>query len=135
MSNIIQWKRGELVQLSAHFTSTEFTCHCNQCTDQMVDSLLIHNLENMRASVGAIQVTSGYRCQAYQLELAANGHETAKGVSQHQLGRAADIRPYKLGIMPEFEQTAARFFKAIGVAETWLHVDLRADKVRRWTYK
>jgi uncharacterized protein YcbK (DUF882 family) len=135
LSKIIQWKRGELLELSAHFKSTEFNCHCMKCDQQMIDSLLIHNLENMRAAVGAIQVTSGYRCQAYQRQLAADGHETAKGISQHELGRAADIRPYKLGIMADFEQQAARYFKAIGIAETWLHVDLRSDKVRRWRYK
>lgn len=130
---MIQWKRGELVLLSPHFDSSEFTCHCNKCVQQMIDPLLIHNLENMRAAVGAIQVTSGYRCQAYQAALRADGHETATGVSQHELGRAADIRPYRLGIMKEFEEVAARHFKAIGVAETWLHVDLRPG-FRRWKY-
>lgn len=133
---MLTWKRGQLIQLSKHFTSTEFTCQCGHCVDQMVDSLLIKRLETLREAIGGpIQILSGYRCPAHQAELLADpNYETVK-LSQHELGRAADIRPYKLGIMPTFEAEAAKLFHAIGAADTWLHVDMRDDRQRRWTYK
>lgn len=132
---MLTWKRGEFRQISAHFTSTEFTCQCGNCVVQQVDPELIQKLELLRAAFpDGIQINSGYRCPRHQAELLHSGqYETVKN-SQHCLGRAADIRPIKLGVMHLFEAEAAKHFQAIGIAATWLHCDLRADKVRRWRY-
>ncbi len=81
-----------------------------------------------------LAITSGYRCHAYQQELKARGYETAVGVSQHELGRAADlVCPDLTG--EELARTArACGFKAVGTGRKFIHVDLRADKERAWNY-
>lgn len=101
----------------------------------MVSPDLIAKLEKVRTAIGPIQVTDGYRCQWLQDDMRRRGYETAAGVSQHTLGNAADVRPQQLNIMPQFEAECAKHFEAIGIAATWLHVDLRTGKERRWYYK
>jgi uncharacterized protein YcbK (DUF882 family) len=132
---LITWKRGEFHQLSPHFNSTEIQCQCEQCPEQQIESELLDRLELIRAQFpDGIQITSGYRCPSHQAEILHSGmYETVQN-SQHVLGRAVDCRPVKLGVMHQFEAEAAKHFKAIGIASTFLHLDLRDDKVRRWTY-
>lgn len=60
------------------------------------------------------------------------GFETSAGVSQHELGNAADITSMsfkRLGEMLPEE------FNAIGTGRTFYHVDTRDDKERRWSYR
>lgn len=127
-----KWKRGEDPKLSHYFRAREFECHCG-CVEQMIDEELVARLETLRLLLGApIVVTSGYRCAVKQQQLRDQGHETAVGVSQHELGRAADISSYAMATLTAH---AARVFKATGAAKTFVHCDLRDDKERRWSYK
>lgn len=128
------FEKGAPDLLSYHFKAAEFECHCKlkECGTQLIAKELIDKLETIRLAYGkSITVTSGYRCQAHQDELRAQGFDTAKTRSQHEFGRAADISAANI---PSVLKEAEREFKAIGIARTWLHVDLRADKVRRWRY-
>lgn len=128
------WHRGEVKQLSTHFTSVEFSCPCSNrtCTLQRISKDLVANLETVRQSLGVpVRITSGYRCSAYQAELKARGYETAVGVSQHELGNAADVRC--LAKHDELVSLCEGLFDAVGVARSFVHVDTRAGK-RRWTY-
>lgn len=128
-------KRDE-TQLSRYFKAREFDCPCQHCPETVIDSQLISQLEVMRERSGLpIHVTSGYRCEWYQADLKRRGYETAVGISQHQLGRAADI--VMGGITGEEIERHARMagFHAVGVGSAWCHVDLRSDRERRWTYK
>lgn len=133
-SEYVIWHRGEVKQLSKHFTSSEFSCPCSHrtCTLQKISAVLVENLETIRQSLGVpMKITSGYRCPAYQAELKARGYETATGVSQHELGNAADVRcPEK---HTELVSLCEGLFDAVGVARSFVHVDTRAGK-RRWTY-
>jgi uncharacterized protein YcbK (DUF882 family) len=131
------WIKGAIAPLSAHFSTTEFQCPC-KCQEQKIAVDLVDKLERVRVLLGkAIKVTSGYRCRDYQLDLARRGYETAKGISQHELGRAADIicpgaTLYQFAAMLTY---CEQEFKAIGEGLTFLHVDLRDDKpARRWYY-
>jgi uncharacterized protein YcbK (DUF882 family) len=129
------WAKEEKAKLSAHFSTEEFECKCalETCGPQRVSARLVALLEETRTDYGLpIRVTSGFRCQGYQAQLRAQGYETAKGLSQHELGRAADIAGTDMRLL---EVAASEYFKAIGIARTFVHVDLRADKERRWTYK
>lgn len=126
------WKRGQGGQITAHFGRTEFECPCG-CPDQKIAVNLVAKLEEVRAALGEpIRVTSGYRCRAYQEDLARRGYETAKGISQHELGNAADITT---DAMASLQALVVKRFKAVGVARTFIHVDLREDTTRRWFYK
>lgn len=123
-------------KISDHFSAYEMDCPCSACTETLVDSDLMPKLEAIRAKTGgaAVVITSGYRCQAHQDDLKSRGFETAVGVSQHTLGRAADIRCGTL-TGPQLEAFArAAGFRAVGTGKMWVHVDLRDNKDRSWVY-
>lgn len=131
------YRKNEDAPLSSHFKSSEFDCRCPQCTTTQVDSDLVGLLEKVRERAGPLKITSGYRCQHHQDELRAAGYETAAGISQHSLGRAADIAgsntEYSGAQLEQFARAAG--FQAVGVGRSWVHVDLRSDRERRWTYQ
>lgn len=91
-------------------------------------------MELVRAEYGMpITVTSAFRCGKYQAQLRGSlppGH-TAVGPSTHEYGNALDVQGPD---MPKLLNILEKYFMAIGVASTFFHVDLRADKVRRWKY-
>ncbi len=128
---MITWSRGTAMPLSPHFKTKDFTCKCGVCRNQRLSKELITKLEAVREAIGQpITVTSGFRCELYQANLAKHGLQTAKN-SMHCQGQAADIVAADMAAL----YTACEVeFKAIGIAKTFLHVDLRADKVRRWDY-
>lgn len=131
------WTRGpaSLLQLSPHFKAVEFECFCSspKCTEQRINAQLVERLEAMRMTLGKrITITDGFRCAGAQRELRDRGFPTANGVSTHELGDAADIKASQITPLLEL---ASKRFKAIGIARTWLHVDMRDDKKRRWFYK
>lgn len=129
--------------LSSNFHTSEFSCHCTypECQAQRVSKDLIHRLDNVRRDLNLpIIVTSGFRCAAKQKDLQADGAETAKGVSQHELGEAADIRITMVGVdtILGLHATCLKYFNALGLANTFVHVDTRpahADGTKRfWSY-
>ena len=128
------WVKGESTQLSPHFTTNEFTCLCrfSTCINQRTSIELIARLELLHIKFGKpITVTSGFRCHEYQIDLGQRGYETAKIISQHELGMAADIVSSNL---KDLAKLSDPLFKAMGVGKTFIHVDMREDKLRRWTY-
>lgn len=133
-TKMFHWRRGLVAPLSEHFSTTEFDCHCGQCPDQTINPLLIEKLEALRADLNeSIHVISGFRCAAYQQQLAAEGYQTAAGRSSHELGNAADISVRSMG-GHSLEVYAQKYFMAMGAAIGWLHVDLRIGRTRRWVY-
>jgi len=130
------YQKHQGTALSPYFTSSEFDCPCSHCSTTLIDSALADKLYLLRQAIKApIKIGSGYRCSWYQADLRARGFETAAGVSQHELGKAVDFS--SAGKTGQELETFARSvgFRAVGVASTWVHVDLREDKDRRWTYK
>lgn len=124
-----------MVNLGNHFKSYEFQCPCGQCKELIIDCRLIEYLEALRLRVELpIRITSGYRCRGYQSTLREHNINTALGTSQHELGMAADISIEGMS-GPQLELILRDMgIKAVGVADRWVHFDLRADKERRWTY-
>jgi hypothetical protein len=132
-TDLYKWEKGVKQPLSPNFGTHEFECPCanKACFEQIIARTLITKLQTLRDDVGPLNVTSGYRCAAYQQDLKNRGYETATGVSQHQLGKAGDITNADLKKTLDVADT---LFYAIGIGHTFLHVDLRDDKKRRWTY-
>jgi uncharacterized protein YcbK (DUF882 family) len=131
---VIRWNKGDRLPVGAHFKTWELECRCSlpTCKEQMIASELIHKLDKLRDELGEpLYVRSAFRCAGHQANLRAGGLQTAKGTSTHELGQAADIAARD---MTRLEELAAKYFLAIGTARTFLHVDLRADRVRRWPY-
>lgn len=130
---LICFKSGNRQPISKHFVSTEFDDGVSDYT--IVDTKLLELLDELRDRVGTpVHVTSGYRSAEKQAQLKAQGYKTAKSISTHQVGCAVDITTGQhTGI--ELEQIARLVgFKAVGVADDWIHVDIRMDKERRWEY-
>ena len=127
--------KGDHTKLSPSFSAYEFDCKCDDCRATIIDLDLIDKLQKMRDSIGTkLVISSGYRCPSYQQQLRLRGYETAKGVSQHTLGKAVDVNN-GVATGAELESYAREAgFKAVGVGKTWIHIDLRDDQERRWFY-
>jgi hypothetical protein len=127
--------KGTDALLSYHFKADEFSCRCQHpsCLEQKISASLVEKLERVRVGYGRpITIHSGFRCSAHQADLRASGLETAKGTSQHELGRASDVAAGQMTVLVPLLKAE---FMAMGLARTWAHVDLRDDKHRSWTYR
>ena len=135
MSTLLTFKINDpIVRVTPHFTLQEFGCRCPLCADkvQSIDKRLIEKLEWVRGQLGEpVMITSAWRSKEHQEDLRMRGYETSVGVSQHELGRAADIYAQDLQNLLSLCRAT---FQAIGVGRTFLHVDLRDDKPRLWSY-
>ncbi len=129
------WNKSECHQLSTHFSTEEFECHCRypECKEQRLAVALVDRLQLVRDSFRSpIVVTSGFRCKRHQMDEMNNPKVETVPNSTHTLGNAADITCTR---MSELDKYLPTHFKAIGTARTFRHIDLRDDRVRRWNYK
>jgi zinc D-Ala-D-Ala carboxypeptidase len=134
------------MNLSPHFTLRELA-HSQSAERRGIDNtpspevvanlraLCVNVLEPLRADVGPITVTSGYRGPALNKVVGGN----AKG--QHPLGQAADIecfsvstralaeRVIELGL--PFDQPIMEFANDADPQAGWVHVSHRADGKNR----
>lgn len=127
------WEKANVdLQITPNFKLSEFECPCKNCNIQFMSVPFVYKLQGLRDHLAiAIHLNSGYRCSAYQQELRDQGYPTAKNLSQHELGNAGDITCQH---MSRLKLLASQYFKAIGTAKNWMHVDGRNDKTRRWGY-
>lgn len=118
-------------QLSANFSESEFECPC--CQRAIVQPALIVGLESLRAKLGApitINRGGGYRCTAYNATVGGATH------SQHVLGMAADISSRNVSGRELYELASQVLgINGIGLAPTWLHVDVRSGPRVLWMYE
>lgn len=138
-NNYYIFSKNENVPLSKNFNTKEFSCHCSDpsCVEQKINKKMVDILQEIRDNVGfALSINSGFRCSVKQQELRQSGIHTAVGKSSHELGNAVDIAPSKLNDenMKNLFTYCEKYVKAIGTAKTFYHIDLRDDKIRRWTY-
>ncbi|TAN40782.1 MAG: peptidase M15 [Nitrospirae bacterium] len=119
-------KRGK------YFTDEEFACKCG-CGKADVSSDLVNRLDQLREDIGRpITIASGFRCDKH------NASEGGVSGSAHTLGLAVDI---KISSGQERFEVLAKvlrgfLFKRIGVAKTFIHVDIDESKPQTvvWTY-
>ena len=121
--------------LSPHFSTSEFACHCgcglgSRVTD--ISSLLVDLLERIRAEIGRpIKITSGVRCPIW------NARSGGVSSSPHLRGTAADIfvsgGEHRYAIV---RAALANGAEGVGVAKTFIHVDMDEEVQRPmlWTY-
>ena len=134
----IEWQKGvEPFLFSMHFKSDEFECPCKrpECLTQRISHRLVWKLEIVRRMFKQpIFINSGYRCQAHQDFLSGFNSKVAKGISQHTLGTAADIRCDKfLTHRDALYSLCDELFNGLGRDIKFLHVDVREVKTR-WVY-
>ena len=112
------------VKISKNFHVNEFSCHDGTDT-VLVDKKLLPVLEGIRAHFGApVIVLSGYRTPGYNAKVGGREH------SQHQLGRAADIRIP--GVKPSdiYAFLDAHHEGGLGSYGSFTHVDTRGHRSR-----
>lgn len=133
---MISWSRGNNRMLSKYFNAKEMTCSCGICSLQGVDEKLLEKLDELREAYGGpITVTSGRRCALKQAQLTKQGYETAKGISSHETGLAADLT---CSDVVRLATLADQIFDNLGVGHSFIHVDVRPiinGHKRRWGYK
>ncbi len=122
--------KGLSVPLSAHFSSTNFDCHCKRqdCDITLVDEKLPAALENLWDIVGPFKIDSGYRCVEHNTQVGGQPH------SKHTLGEAADCKSVANKPGSEMAMAAEKIpeFQSggIGTYPTFVHVDVRGTPAR-----
>lgn len=127
---IRSYKKGDYIQLTPHFNSKEFKCKCYRpdCLVTFISEELVSALEQIRLNVGALRITSGFRCDRHN---EAIGGRTG---SRHLLGEAVDLQS-PTRTPKEIADAAEPLFQSggLGRAVTFTHVDRRGWK-SRWYY-
>jgi len=127
-------------KLSAHFRRKEFNCRCGRCSPAVVDGQIIKWLEAIRKKISLqrakdtkITITSGKRCKKHNKKI--GGHSKSKHVPDEKGEvKAVDFKIAELS-GSDLENIARSVgVKAVGVASTWVHIDTRVDRDRRWEY-
>lgn len=128
-----EYVKGQAVQLSEHFRSTDFDCLCSypDCTKTLVDTDLVYGLEQLYPAMPSMAFNSAYRCSKHNDEVGGIAGDS------HTKGRAVDVRcegydgndiSAFAGLVPLFK------YGGIGTADEWSHLDCRKDGPHRWTY-
>jgi uncharacterized protein YcbK (DUF882 family) len=135
--NYYIWNKGDNFWINNWFKTKEFECKCTnkKCIEQKIAVELITRLTVIREyTKSPMRITSGFRCSEHQQAIRNSGVSTVVAKkSTHEKGDAADISVSSLtslNLLP----IAEKQFKSIGIANNFIHVDLRDDKIRRWKY-
>jgi uncharacterized protein YcbK (DUF882 family) len=116
--------------LTLNFDRSEFACKCGCGKDDIKDELAF-KIQAVRDLIKRpISINSGIRCSAH------NAASNSKPTSSHIDGWAADLG-YK-GSMERYLLLSAitQVFDRVGVANTFIHVDVDANKTAGalWLY-
>ena len=114
-----------------NFSLEEFECPCDNCGLSLANDLVL-KLQVLRSRVGPLNINSGLRCPDYNAKI--GGVKS----SYHLTGEAVDIDTSKWAGSRKFELIEAAIqigFTGIGIAKTFIHLDIRSDRDPAvWTY-
>lgn len=104
---------------------------CQETGENRMEDEFIHELDALRQRCGwPFVVTSGYRDPSHSAE-----RNKPNGGGTHTMGIAADIRVTNGKQRHEIVKHAMSMgFTGIGIAKTFVHVDMRVDTPVVWTY-
>ena len=111
-----------------YFKKDEFKCQ--ETGENEINIDFVHKLDNLRGSLSRpLRVTSGYRSASHSLE-----KKKAKP-GTHAQGIAADIAVSGGVERAELVKRAIEMgFTGIGVAKTFIHLDVREGPLIIWSY-
>lgn len=115
------------MQLSTHFNSREFECHCGKCELVMPPTELIEVLEDVREHFGKpVTVMSGYRCSVH------NKNVGGAKFSKHKFGTASDIQVKDVSPNKVHDYLCIKYPVKYGIGSYayFTHVDVRPNKAR-----
>jgi uncharacterized protein YcbK (DUF882 family) len=127
-------KDDKEMYIGEYFKLKEFACSDGSPV-VFIDSTLIDILDFLRKFLGKpIVISSGYRTCKYNSSL-----ENSSETSMHMVGQAVDITFSEIvddRIKQDILQLAIMLgIKGVGIADTYLHLDLRDSKeVVKWEY-
>ena len=112
-----------------HFHVSEFRCKETQEND--MDESFLYMLDELRERCGfPFVITSGFRSVKHSAEI-----NKPNGGGTHTKGIAVDIAVSNgVDRMMIVKEALAMGFGGIGVARTFVHVDMRATTPVMWTY-
>ena len=117
-------------RVTRNFYEDEFSCKCG-CGLNGIDTNLVELLQLTRDEYGSpMTVTSGLRCETWNK--ACGGKEN----SSHLFGKAVDVEMDNAILRYRLIRMMQMFFKRIGIAKTFIHVDVDHLKTNPviWTY-
>ena len=124
---MIHWTKGEDIQLSENFSTSEFECKCTEtgCKQQKIEQELIKALQSLREHLGtSVKVTSGYRCESHNKKVGGVRN------SSHIRGLAADLVVSDQEKLRELMENLYKCY-SIGRYDDFTHIDTRKE-FRRW---
>ena len=132
--NTIEWlkytKGANMGDLTANFNRAEYACKCGCGKDNIKDELatkvqLVRDILNR-----PIKINSGIRCSNHNTTI------NATPTSSHIDGWAADLGYTGSAARYELLNAAFQVFDRIGIAKTFIHVDVDATKTAGvvWIY-
>jgi len=128
---IKKYIKGQPVQLSPHFSTTEFDCKCHypECKETLIDMNLVEKLDTLRNKLGKpVSLDCAYRCPRHNAEVGGVVN------SEHIKGIAADINAAAMNIEPaDLAKICEEVgFDGIGTYPTkhFVHADTRGAPAR-----
>lgn len=109
-------------QLTKNFSADEFKCSCSDCSSFVIDHDHVNKLQALRDSVGAIHITSAYRCPSHNAAVGGVPN------SRHLKGDATDI--YSATLSSYSLAGKCKHFDGLGRYNTFVHVDSRGYRAR-----
>ena len=120
----------ERIKLTPNFYQDEFACKCGCGLDDISKDLvdLLQTARDLYKS--PMQVTSGLRCKNWNSQVGGAAH------SAHLSGKAVDIEMSSSILRYRMVRIMQKFFKRIGIAKTFINVDVDHSKTNPciWTY-
>ena len=116
--------------LTDNFSRAEYACKCGCGKDDIKDELAI-KVQQVRDILGrSITINSGIRCSNH------NSAINATPTSSHIEGWAADLAYNGASNRYELLHAAMQVFDRVGIAKTFIHVDVDANKTAGvvWMY-
>ena len=118
------YKKGESIQISEDFASTDFDCKCKHyCKSTEIDHVLVEYLQKIRDHFGVpVDINSAYRCKKY------NATKNGATSSKHLYGMAADIKVKGIKPIKVAQYAESIGIKGIGQYSKFVHIDTRLTK-------
>jgi uncharacterized protein YcbK (DUF882 family) len=117
--------------MSKYFTDDEIRCKCG-CGKVIVEGKLLQMLDQARWRLGRpVIIVSGFRCYKHNLDVGG------KSTSSHRYGLAVDIECENSRDRQVLLRVLRRVgFTRIGIAKTFIHVDIDQLKFQNvtWVY-
>ena len=106
-----------------NFTPDEFKCSCCGVLD--IHSDILDLLQTARGILGAIQITSAYRCPSHNASVSSTGEN-----GPHTTGKAVDIHVSNSQHRKQLVDYFTPKVTGLGIAKTFIHIDiLTTDEV------